>query len=387
MSKINLLYVITKLELGGAQKQLLSLIRGLDKQVYNIFLFTSREGLLLEEAQGLEGVVLKRSAFLGRKINPAMDLCALWEIYGFIKKNNIQLVHTHSSKAGILGRLAAGLAKTKAVVHTVHGWSFHDHQSRAANSGYLFLERICAAFTSKIITVSRWDKDKGLDKKIGKTGQYVLIRYGIDYGSFQDNPSKSLIRDSLGLGDELVVGTVACFKPQKAPLDFIKLAYAVNKNFPRVKFLMIGDGILMSKARLLAEKMHLEGQVIFTGWRKDVAQILPALDLFVLTSLWEGLPIAVLEAMAAGIPVVATDTGGIAEAVTCGKTGYLVRPGDIPKMQNRVEQLLKNAQERNEIAKLSRQVAAKEEFSVGQMVRDTSRLYLELTREGKCLNI
>ena len=128
MHKTNLLYIITKLELGGAQKQLLSLIKGLDKQVYNIFLFTAKDGLLIKEALALDGLILNRSRFLERKINPLKDLLALIEIYGFIKKNRIQIVHTHSSKAGILGRLAAGLAKTKIIIHTVHGWSFHDYQ-------------------------------------------------------------------------------------------------------------------------------------------------------------------------------------------------------------------------------------------------------------------
>ncbi len=126
MPKINILYVITKLELGGAQKQLLSLINGLNKEKYNIFLFTARDGLLLNEAQILAKVTLKKSRFLERPINPLKDVLALIELYNFIKINKIQIVHTHSSKAGILGRIAAKFAKIKVIIHTVHGWSFHD---------------------------------------------------------------------------------------------------------------------------------------------------------------------------------------------------------------------------------------------------------------------
>jgi glycosyltransferase involved in cell wall biosynthesis len=381
MSKINLLYVITKLELGGAQKQLLSLIRGLDKQVYNIYLFSAKDGLLMDEARALDGLVLKRSRFLERKINPIMDLLALCEIYGFIKKNKIQIVHTHSSKAGILGRLAAGLAKTKIIIHTVHGWSFHDYQSHPANFCYLSFERICAVFTTKIIVVSDWDKAKGLKSGVGTIGQYALIRYGIDYGSFQDHSRSAAVRKSLGLeGVKLVVGMIACFKPQKAPLDFVKLASAVGKDFPEAKFVMIGDGVLLEKTRVLIRETDLEGRVILAGWRQDIPAILSCFDLFVLTSLWEGLPIVVLEAMAAGVALIATHTGGIAEVVDCGRNGYLVKAHDITSLQGRVEELLKNGQKRNEFIRLSRKVAAREEFSINNTVKRTGQLYFNLTR-------
>ena len=384
MHKTNLLYIITKLELGGAQKQLLSLIKGLDKQVYNIFLFTAKDGLLIKEALALDGLILNRSRFLERKINPLKDLLALIEIYGFIKKNRIQIVHTHSSKAGILGRLAAGLAKTKIIIHTVHGWSFHDYQSRISNRCYLCLERICATFTTKIIVVSVWDKDRGLNNSVGTIDQYVLIRYGIDYPDFQNREKRAAARKSLGFNDaDLIVGMVACFKPQKSPLDFIKLAFAVKNKFSNAKFIMIGDGVLFKKAHFLIKKLHLEGQVSLAGWRQDIPSILSCLDLFVLTSLWEGLPIVALEAMASGVPLVATDTGGIAEVVVNGKTGYLVKARDIVLMQNQVEELLRNDQKRGEFARLSRMAVDSPEFSLSNTVKNTARIYFDLVRRDK----
>jgi glycosyltransferase involved in cell wall biosynthesis len=385
MTKTNLLYIITKLELGGAQKQLLGLIKGLDKQAYNIFLFTAQDGLLVNEALALDGLILKRSRFLERRINPLKDLLALIEMYSFIKQNRIQLVHTHSSKAGILGRFAASLAKTKIIIHTVHGWSFHDYQSRIVYRCYLYLERICAAFTTKIIVVSVWDENKGLSNSVGRKEQYVLIRYGLAYGLFQDQELRRLaVRKSLGFsGADLIIGMVACFKPQKSPLDFIKLAFAVKKNFSNAKFVMIGDGILFKKAHSLIQKLHLEKEVILTGWRQDIPSILSGLDLLVLTSLWEGLPIVALEAMASAIPLVATDTGGIAEVVFSGKTGYLVKPRDIVELQNRVEELLKNDQKRDAFGKLSRVLLDTQEFLLSNMVKSTQELYLNLVRRGE----
>lgn len=376
MPKVNLLYVITKLELGGAQKQLLSLIGELDREAYNIFLFTAKEGLLIKEALSLGKLTLKKSRFLERRINPLKDILALIEIYNFIKKNKIQIVHTHSSKAGILGRLAAKLAKTKVIIHTVHGWSFHGYQPGIVNYFYLLLERICASFTHRIIVVSKWDKDRGLKEKVGKKDQYVLIRYSVNFNEFNGKEKRNESRKSLGLGDtDLAVGMIACFKPQKSVLDFIKLADAVKKNFPGVKFILVGDGVLRNRVCSLITKLHLEGQVILTGWSNNIPLILSCLDIFVLTSLWEGLPIAVLEAMAAQVALVATDTGGIREVVVDGKTGYLVKPRDLGSMQNKVEELLKNNRKRDEFAELSRTVINAKEFLLSNIVKQTEEIY------------
>lgn len=376
MPKVNLLYVITKLELGGAQKQLLSLIGDLDKEAFNIFLFTAKEGLLIKEVSSLGKLTLKKSRFLERRINPIKDILALIEIYNFIKKNKIQIVHTHSSKAGILGRLAAKLAKTKVIIHTVHGWSFHGYQWGIVNYFYLLLERICASFTHKIIVVSQWDKDRGLKENIGKKDQYALISYSINCHEFKGREKRNESRKSLGLSDtDLAVGMIACFKPQKSVLDFIKLAGAVRKNFPEVKFILVGDGVLRNRVCSLITKLHLEGQVILTGWSNNIPLILSCLDIFVLTSLWEGLPIAVLEAMAAQVALVATDTGGIREIVVNGKTGFLVKPRDLESMQNQVEELLRNSQKRDEFAELSKIAINAKEFLLSSTVKQTEEIY------------
>ncbi len=384
MPKINLLYVITKLELGGAQKQLLSLINSLDKETYNIFLFTAKDGLLINEALSIDKLTLHRARFLERSINPFKDLLALIEACSFIKKNRIQIVHTHSSKAGILGRFAAKFAKAPVIIHTVHGWSFHDHQPGIINYFYLILERICATFTNKIIVVSNFDKNRGLKNSIGRERQYILIKYGIDDNKFKNREGRSDPRKALGLNNtDPVVGMIACFKPQKSPLDFIKLAAAIRNRFPDAKFIMVGDGRLRKKISNLIKKLNLEDQVILAGWRNDIPLILSALDVFVLTSLWEGLPITVLEAMAAGIPLVATDTGGIGEVVRDGQTGYLVQAGDIASMQDKVEELLKNSQRRGEFIKLAKVIIDSQEFSLNNMVKNTQRLYSGLLKEGK----
>jgi glycosyltransferase involved in cell wall biosynthesis len=341
MGKINLLYIITKLELGGAQTQLLSLVRGLDREKFNIFLFTAQDGLLLQEALVLEGLKIKRSRFLDRAVNPLQDLLALFELYHFIKKNKIQIVHTHSSKAGILGRWAAALAGVKNILHTVHGWSFNDYQNVLTKKFYLLLEKITAEFSDKLIVVSYYDKQKGLNNHIARKDKYEIIRYGIDFGKFRSKDYS--IREELGiLPDDSVVGMVSCFKPQKSPQDFVLLAYLIKQTLPNTKFILIGDGILRRTIEDLIIKFGLENDLILTGWRRDIPKILSILDVFVLTSLWEGLPISVLEAMASSLPVVVTDTGGISEVISDDETGFLVAPGDVQKNSERVIRLLRD---------------------------------------------
>jgi glycosyltransferase involved in cell wall biosynthesis len=379
MRKINLVYVITKLELGGAQKQLLSLIRHLDKEKLKLFLFTAKNGLLMPEALSIDGLTIKRSLWLERSINPLKDFLTLIEIYKFIKKNNIDIVHTHSSKAGILGRWGAKLAKVKIVLHTVHGWSFNDYQSILTRRFFIWLERITALFTDKLIVVSNYDKQRGLVNHIGDQDKYSIIRYGIDYTEFDIQDQN--IRKELGIDThDLVVGMISCFKPQKSHRDFIKLASLVNRSLPEVKFLLVGDGVLRSKIERFIHKFNLQGSVILTGWRKDISRILSGLDVFVLTSLWEGLPVSVLEAMAASLPVVVTSTGGVGEIVKEDKNGFCVPICDIQQMSEKLVSLLKDENLRKQMGQNARS-SLDFNFKSENMLRNTQDLYENLISE------
>lgn len=376
MPKINLCFVITKLELGGAQKQLLSLINRLDKNKFNLFLFTAKEGLLLEDADNFNGLIIKKSGYLERPINPLKDILALWELHKFIKQNNIDIVHTHSSKAGILGRLAARWAKVKIILHTVHGWSFNDYQSAFSRNLYIWLEKITAKFTDKLIVVSNYDKQTGLNNRIGHEDKYILIRYGIDDNEF--NVQDNTIRKELGFDEkDLLVGTVSCLKPQKSPQDFIKLCLLTNKTVPGIKFLLVGDGILRKKIEKLIQKLCLSRNLILAGWRKDIPRILASIDIFVLTSRWEGLPISAIEAISASKPVIVTNTGGIAEVIEDGKTGFLIEPGDVKSMAGTLSRLL-NDQELRRRLSIDAKLSLGQNFSLEQMVKNTQAVYENL---------
>ncbi len=376
MPPINLLYVITKLELGGAQKQLLSLIGRLDKKHFRVFLFTAKEGLLLPDALSINGLTIKKSKWLERAINPAKDFFALIEIYLFIKKNKIEFIHTHSSKAGILGRVAARLANAKVVIHTVHGWSFNAYQPMVKKLCFIWLERLTARFTDKIIVVSGYDLQTGIKKHIGREAKYEIIHYGINYSEF--NLGGQDLRKGLGIGgNDLVVGMAACFKPQKSPQDFLKLAFLVIKELPNVKFILAGDGILRKKIEKMISETKLQQQVFLMGWRRDIPVILQAMDIFVLTSLWEGLPISVLEAMVSSKPVISTDTGGVREVIFEGKTGFLVSRHDMKTMSRKVVGLLKNERLRKQIG-IDAKTFLQDRYCLENMVRDTESLYCQV---------
>ncbi len=370
MRKVNLLLVVTKLELGGAQRNALDIVSGLDRARYNVFLFTARDGLLMQEALAVPGLTVKRSRFLDRPVNPLKDLLALVELWAYILRHKIEIVHTHSSKAGILGRLAATLAGRRGVCHTVHGWSFNDRQPAPVRAACVAAERLAGLFTRRLIVVSRHDREEGVARGIGMPRAYALVPYGIRRELFRARGGRET------KGSDPVIGTVACLKPQKSPQDFIRLASLVRKDFPRARFIISGDGALRQRVERMVRERGLEGNVVLAGWSRDIPAFLRSLDVFCLTSLWEGLPISVIEAMTAGVPVVCTDTGGVRDLIADGSNGYIVPRGDMEAMASAVRRLLRDRGLRDEISRRATELPP--DFDVDVMVRRTEAIYREL---------
>jgi len=379
MKPIHLLVVITTLELGGAQKQALSIISGLDKKKFKVFLFTGKGGLLENKARSIPSVMLYQSRFLERVLNPVRDLLVFFELVSFIKKNSIDIVHTHSSKAGILGRVSARCAGVKKIFHTVHGWSFNDYQPALFRFGAVVLERCAARMTTKIIVVSEHDKRTGIAARIGKKSQYSRIRYGINDRQFSIKSSR--FRRELRIDDDdVLVTSISCFKPQKGIQDFLALISLIKKRIEgtridgAVKFILVGDGVLRQAVEKRMNDLVLNDMIILTGWRNDIPDILASSDIFVLTSLWEGLPVTVLESKAAGLPVVATHTGGIAEVITHGVNGYLVPRHDMEAMAGLLYPLLLSRDARRKMGE-QRGGYLKNIFSEETMIRSYDELF------------
>ena len=403
VDKITVVHIITKLELGGAQQNTLFTVAHLDRDRYKPVLITGADGMLIDEAHQLKGVRLFLIPELVREIRPLKDLIALYKLARILrsikrdtrhKEKNADsevIVHTHSSKAGILGRWAAWLAGVRCIIHTVHGFSFHQFQHPLVRSFYIFLERLTSSITSAFILVSRANLEEGMKEKIFNPDKAVLIRSGIDISEYQSvQYNRTAVRESLGIinGDP-VVAMVACFKPQKAPLDFVKTARLVIDEHDQVEFLLVGDGVLRSHIKKLAEKLKISDKVHLAGWRKDVPEILNSIDILVLTSLWEGLPRVLPQAMAAGVPVVASDVNGSREAIRDGVNGFITQPHDIQGMARKILYLLMHPEEARSMGEKGTEMV--QEFDIWKMLRQQEQLYSSLTGSkctggcGQCL--
>ncbi len=378
MAKIKVAHIITMLELGGAQQNTIYTIEHLDRGKYDPVLISGPGGILDQEVQNSRQIRCFFIPHLVRPISPLRDTLALISLYRLLKSEKVDLVHTHSSKAGILGRWAAHFAKVPKIMHTYHGFGFNDYQKWWVRKLLIWSERMTARVTDKLVTVSGENIKKGLANGIGEEGQYAMIHSGIKIKAFSDiSIDVDGKRREIGIEkNEPVIGMIACFKPQKAPLNFIRLAKRVCSVCPQAKFVLVGDGELRPKIEKLIEQLNLKTRVVLTGWRRDIPQIIRIFDVLVLTSLWEGLPRVFLEAWASGKPVVATKVDGAREAIIDGKNGFLVEPDDLNRMAERVIWLIENRDSAQKMGQEG-QKTLYPSFDIDYMVKDIEKLYAE----------
>jgi glycosyltransferase involved in cell wall biosynthesis len=379
MDLIPVLHLITRLIVGGAQENTMFTAARLDPVRYRVDVIagpqTGSEGSLIEEVRA-RGLSLDIFSHLRREVAPWHDLPALLNLTRRIRRERYLIVHTHSSKAGVIGRIAAKLAGVPVIVHTVHGWSFHEHMSPIRRRLFIILEKIAAAFTDAMIVVAEPDSEKGLRAGIGRPEQYRLIRSAIPLETFDpitvDGPA---VRQELGLPfDAPVLGNVGRFSPQKNPLDWVRVAGKVARALPDCHFLLVGDGPLRAEVEAALVETGIAERTILTGLRRDVPRMLAAMDVFLLTSLWEGLPRVIPQAMAMEVPVVANRADGTVEAIAHGETGFLADPGDLDALSAHCLALLRNPDQRCAMGVRGRAFAIRE-FDVREMVVQIEQLY------------
>jgi glycosyltransferase involved in cell wall biosynthesis len=384
-SPIPVLHIITRLIIGGAQENTMLTAALLDPDRYAVDVIsgpqTGSEGSLQEEVRA-RGIPLTIEPALVREIRPAKDLLAVVRLARFIRRSRYAIVHTHSSKAGVLGRWAAWLAGTPIIVHTVHGWGHHERQHPLARRFYILLEQVTQRITDKLIVVSPRNIEKGLADGIATPAKYVTIRSGIELDRFR-RPARprEAVRAELGIPlDAPVVGTVTRLSPQKAPLDFVTAAAQVAASRPNAHFVVVGDGPLRAEVESRVAAAGLAGRFHLTGLRRDVPDLLHSFDVFALTSLWEGLPRVLIQAMAAGLPVVATAVDGSAEAVEDGVNGLLTPPGDPQALAAALLRLLGDPALAVQMGAAGQERAG--EFGARKMVDDIAALYETLLTKG-----
>lgn len=373
-------HVITKLELGGAQEIALHLVSHLDPAKYRLVLATGPGGLLDEDAKAIRGLDVILLSWLGRPVHLFGDVAALVELIFLFRRLRPTIVHTHSSKAGILGRWAAWFAGVPIILHTIHGFGITPGQSPAVRWLFTRLERITGWITTYWIAVAQADIDRG--RRWGLFEKNVsLIRPGIDPGPFElpfDERDRAAMRCEFGAGsDHWLIGTVACLKPQKAPEHFMAVAKNVCDRLPQARFVLIGDGELRQSVESLIVRYRLEDRVRLAGWRRDIPASMKAMDAFVLTSRWEGLPRVILEARATGLPIAATNVGGVREAMETHRSGIVVDDGDVAALSAFLVQLYREGREsRGHVLKRAGSLPL--EFHIDHMVYQYQTLYAEL---------
>jgi glycosyltransferase involved in cell wall biosynthesis len=380
-----IVHIITQLELGGAQLATLRQCLPPGVSAGPRHLICGPGGLLFAEAQRALGDRLHVAASLQRKVDPRADLQAFFQVRRLLKKirrcsDGAPLwVHTHSSKAGIVGRWAAFSLRAQRIAHSVHGFGHHrayDPPLRFA--AYAWAERLTAWTTDGFTADSCANVERLHDEGLlppDSTKPVEVVRCNISLQPFAEPAGSSVaLRAALGLPPQApVVLQVGCLKPQKDPLTFVRLAAQVKNLLPDAHFLMAGDGVLNAAVRAEAKSLGLTDCLHLLGWRRDVAALLHLADVVVLTSLWEGLPQVFGQAMAAGRPVVATWVDGAAEAIAHGETGLLYAPGDALGMAQGVLRLLHDPQRRQAMGAAAKKRAA--QFGETPMLAALERFY------------
>lgn len=386
MSRAKVVHIITKMELGGAQQNTLFTVSHINPAEFHPYLLAGPGGELFDEARACARFRLVPD--LVRPVRPLRDLRAFFQIRRLLQhiKNEPPagaplIVHTHSSKAGILGRLAALAAGAPVIIHSIHGYGFHDGQPAPVRWFYILLERLIGLGTTFFIAVARANIDRGVSLGLFSRSRVRLIRSGIDIGGFAEPAvPRDAMRRRLGIPADCPVAImVACLKPQKAPLDYALVCSRIAARLPRAQFLLAGDGGLRNALEHKVRELGLSGKLHLLGWQRDIASLLHASDALVLTSRWEGLPRVIPQAMSAGLPVVVTRVDGSPEAVRQQETGFVLEPGDIEGLAEKTLYLLTHPDKARRMGRAGRALVA--EFDICAMVARQEDLYRELLQE------
>ncbi len=376
MVTIKVLHVITRLDRGGPPKILFRLAEDFKRRGGSVVVVTGPSYEPEEDIEAFEsrtGIPTYIIHQLRRDVSPVKDFLALVSLIRVIRKEAPDIVHTHTSKAGFIGRLAATICGVKTIIHTPHGHILYGYFGKLKTWVFIQLERFASRLCNKIITLTSLEKEDYIRLGIGKEEQLVPIHCGIELEQYgHTNVEQSNIKDELDFKEKLI-GWVGRLDEIKGCYDFIEACELVAEKNSDVGFLMAGDGPLKEDLEALINKSPLKDKFFILGYREDIHKILEGIEIFLLTSLNEGLGLVLVEAMAAGKPVVATRVGGVSEVVVEGKTGLFVPPGSPGETAIAIDKLLSNPLMMDNFGKAGRERARL--FDAKDMVEKTFELY------------
>lgn len=355
LPRVKVLHVITRLDAGAGGNTLVSAV-GMDRRRYEVWIAGAAGGPLWKDARQ-QGIQTVEMACLRREVAPLEDLRAFVALVRLIRRERFGVVHLHSAKAGFLGRLAAALCRVPVVVYTLHGrdpW-WPTPEGRVNDLGdtlsgtlraFLFLERALRPLTHRFVAVSPTVARDAVLARVATPGKIDIAASAVDIDAIDGIADRPRTRATAALGlpeGGRLVGSVGRLDAQKAPLDFIRMAAEVHRQHPDVQFVMIGEGDLAEAAADLARTLDVP--VVFAGQRSDVAELVATFDVFVISSLYEGVGRALTEALASGRPVVATAVDGVVDVVVPGATGLLAAARDPSGLAERVCWMLEHPDE------------------------------------------
>lgn len=383
MRKIKVAQVITRMDWGGSPDVLRVICQKLDPEKYDLSIFIGRTIAPTLKTQAFLAEFKERITFipeLKREISFLDDLSAFWKLLSIFKKEDFDLVHTHTAKAGALGRLAARLAGVKAVIHTPHGHNFYGYFNWFFSRWIIIIEKILTGFSDKIIVLTQLEKIDYRKFGVANEDKTILVYMGLELDKFiPGNIDK--IKNSLKIGSQAkVIGFVGRLEEIKGADFFVQAAGLCLKTNPRAKFTLAGEGSLRRK---LEEKVNSAGfkeQIIFLGWREDVADIMGILDILVLPSLNEAVGIVLIEAQSLGVPVIASNVGGIPEMINPGESGILIPPADPEALASAINHLLADPQRLQNMS-LAAKTWVKDRFKAEQMVAKIIDIYQQVLKE------
>ena len=380
--KPKILYIITRLILGGAQKDTISSVALLRGNGYDAALLSGPSGGPegdLKDFARINGVDVVEIPELKREIDPLKDIIALFKIYRFIKNNRFDIVHTHTSKAGFLGRLAARLAGVRIIVHTPHGHVFYGYYGRFKTKMFIMLEKAASLCTSALIAISEAEKKDYIRYGIISEKKMRVIHSGIDLAEFSGpaRPAGDMKKQLNMEPDVPVIGTVGRLVREKGHIYFLRAAKRVLLEFPRAQFLVVGGGILRPEIEDAVKEMGIGGNVKLLGIRLDISDILYIMDIFAMPSLNEGMGRAAAEAMMRRKAVVAFRVCGLEDLINSGVNGILVEPADHVKLAEAITGLLKDKNRREKMGEAAAN-SISDDFDSKKVIGQVGALYQEL---------
>lgn len=376
--------IVTLFSIGGATETVVSLARGLRDDGFDVIIVSGphvpSEGDMLPAARalGLDVRILPR---LVRNIHPWNDLHTLGQLISIIRKGHIDILHTHSSKAGVLGRLAAWIARVPIIVHTIHGVPFHPYMNRWVRKSYIVVERFCARISNALVAVSHSIVRDCLQYTVGRKEQFTVIRSAFRTDEYlRVSERAEAIRSAFGAGpNDFLVGKISRLSEQKGHEALLRVLPAVFRQYPQVKVVFLGDGTIRDALVGRVHELSLDGKVVFAGAvpPSEIVDYISALDLVVHVSLHEGLPRVLPQALALGKPVISYDLDGSPEVIQHGVNGLLVRPLDDAALCAAISRVIENYPSFRENCEKGRNSIIGQ-FSETRMISDTGLLYRRL---------